>query len=53
MEYSHREHELAVAFAQADVASSDEKHELGKLEIFEIAYQKALEEFQGKYPDFK
>jgi len=53
LKYSQREHELAIAFAQADIASSDEKHEPDKLEMFEIAYQKALEEFRGKYPDFK
>lgn len=48
MEHTQREHELAMAFAQADVAGSD-LHEPEKLEMFEVAYQKALEAFQGQY----
>lgn len=50
MEYSQREHELAMAFAQANVAGSDNR-EPEKLEMFEIAYQKALDTFRGQYPD--
>jgi len=48
---SEREHQMAMAFAQADVVASNAEHETEKLEIFEEAYKHALDEFEGHYQD--
>lgn len=48
---SERENQMAIAYAQAIVASTSEDKEPFKLEIFEDAYNHALDDFKGKYPD--
>lgn len=50
---SEREHQMAIAFAQAAVISSNEEHDPVKLDIFEEAYKHSLDQFEGHYPDLK